>query len=94
MRLIDADKFKQKIAATTIKNNLVVSKCNAVCDLIDSQPTAYDVDKVVERLEKRRDDFVRNITLNSQADDLYDEIKRVKDHYNSIIGIVKEEIRY
>lgn len=50
MRLIDADKFKQQIAAITIRDNLVVGKCNAVCDLIDRQPTAYDVDSVHRKI--------------------------------------------
>lgn len=27
-------------------------KCNAICELIDRQPTAYDLDKVIEELEK------------------------------------------
>lgn len=52
MRLIDADKFKQQIAAIVIRDNLVTGKGNALCDLIDRQPTAYDADKVVERLDE------------------------------------------
>lgn len=50
MRLIDADKFKQQIAAVIIRDNLVAEKGNAICKLIDKQPTAYDVDKVVEQI--------------------------------------------
>ena len=33
--------------------NYPADKANALCNLIDEQPTAYDVDKVVERLEDR-----------------------------------------
>ena len=51
MRLIDADKFKQQIAGMTVINNFPVEKANKLCELIDSQPTAYDVDKIVELLE-------------------------------------------
>ena len=54
MRLIDADKFKQHIAAITFKENPafpVIAKANALCDMIDAQSTAYDVDKVVEQLD-------------------------------------------
>ncbi len=54
MRLIDADKFKQQIAAITIRDNLVVGKCNAICDLIDRQPTFCDLDKIMERLEGQK----------------------------------------
>lgn len=52
MRLIDADKFKQQIAAITIRDNLISEKSNAICELIDRQPTAYDLDKVIENLDK------------------------------------------
>lgn len=52
MRLIDADKFTQQITGTTLVNNYPANKALALCKLIDSQPTAYDVDKVVEQLEE------------------------------------------
>ena len=35
-----------------IINNFPADKANALCNLIDKQPTAYDVDKVVEKLEE------------------------------------------
>lgn len=38
-RLIDADKFKQEISAMAIKNNYPVRKANALCEIIDRQPT-------------------------------------------------------
>ncbi len=44
MRLIDADKFKELFNDGTAIGRIVMS-------FIDEQPTAYDVDKVVERLE-------------------------------------------
>ena len=44
MRLIDADTFKKQIAGMTIANNYPVNKASALCDLIDAQPTAYDLD--------------------------------------------------
>ena len=48
MRLIDADDFKKFMQA--------LCKAGApygyVVDLLDTQPTAYDVDKVVEELDK------------------------------------------
>lgn len=52
MRLIDADAFKSQIAGMAISNNYPANKANALCELIDAQPTAYDPDKVVEQLEK------------------------------------------
>lgn len=52
-RLIDADEFKKQIAGMAIANNYPPDKANKMCELIDRQPTAYDVDKVVERLEDK-----------------------------------------
>lgn len=51
-RLIDADVFKSQIAGMAISNNYPANKANALCELIDAQPTAYDPDKVVEQLEE------------------------------------------
>lgn len=52
MRLIDADDFKKQIAAAAFKYNYSADKVNAVFKLIDIQPTAYDIDGVVEQLEE------------------------------------------
>ena len=53
MRLIDADEFKRQIAGMAIINGYSPQKANALCELIDNQPTAYDLDNVVEQLEDR-----------------------------------------
>lgn len=52
MRLIDADKFKQEVAAVVILNGYNAHLGNVFCDIIDKQPTAYDVDKVIALLEE------------------------------------------
>ncbi|MDO5345317.1 MAG: hypothetical protein Q4E91_06190 [Lachnospiraceae bacterium] len=51
MRLIDADEFKRQIAGMAIINNYSADKANQFCELVDLQPTAYDVDAVVEQLK-------------------------------------------
>lgn len=53
MRLIDADKINPK---DVVMGNSEFAKDikKAMQDLIDSQPTAYDIDKVIEQLETRR----------------------------------------
>lgn len=56
MRLIDAEEFKKQIAGMAIVNNYPADKANKMCELIDCQPTAYDVDKVIKQLE----DFAGN----------------------------------
>ena len=52
MRLIDADEFKKQIAGMAIINNFPADKANTMCELIDAQPTAYDLGKVAEQLEE------------------------------------------
>lgn len=54
MRLIDADYFKKQIAAATLKNNIESNKGLALMELVDAQPTAYDVNKVVEQIRARK----------------------------------------
>lgn len=52
-RLIDTDAFKRQVAGMAISNNYPANKANALCELIDAQPTAYDPDKVVEQLNNK-----------------------------------------
>ncbi|MCQ4983537.1 hypothetical protein NE564_25770 [Blautia producta] len=46
MRLIDADAFKEQVAAIAIKDNLPAGKCCALCKLIEMQPTARSWHKI------------------------------------------------
>lgn len=55
MRLIDADEFIKKFSyakANTVEENMM---CATVRRMVKEQPTAYDVDKVLEQLEEERD---------------------------------------
>lgn len=92
MRLIDADKLRQSVTNEMIKaelNSPLYCTLECVISDIDGQPTAYDVDKVVERLEKMRDTITRSISLNSQDSDVDAEISGEIEHYRRIIGVVK-----
>lgn len=51
MRLIDPDALKKDLEAVTLSNGTLLNT-NTVLLLLDKYPTAYDVDKVVERLEE------------------------------------------
>ena len=51
MRLINADKFKEQVAAMTITYNYPPSKAIALTELIDKQPTVFDVENVIKQLE-------------------------------------------
>ena len=53
MRLIDADKLIEKIDGYTRTNNVEFNiACKYIIEAVKEQPTAFDVDKVVEQLEK------------------------------------------
>lgn len=57
MRLIDADKFKDSIINEYWRGK------KTLMQVIDTQPTAYDLDKVVEQLqEMKEEDACKNIS--------------------------------
>lgn len=51
MRLIDADKLERYILSQTIVNETDAKIMDRYLYCINDQPTAYDIDKVVEELE-------------------------------------------
>ena len=70
MRLIDAELFKKQVAAMAIKDGYAPEKANALCKLIDKQPTAYDIDKVVEEIKEsatRKDDIYVTLINGEEA---------------------------
>lgn len=94
-RLIDADAFERQIAGTTIANSYSVNKANALCELIDAQPTAFNLDKVVKQLEERTA-FLNGCTkydneTAEQQKKSYDTMMmyEVKDLVDDLIEIVK-----
>lgn len=58
MRLIDAELFKKQVAAMAIKNGYAAEKANTLCKLIDNQPTAYDIDRVLKELIEIKNTFL------------------------------------
>lgn len=76
-RLIDVDNFKQQIAEMAIVNNYPAEKANALCELIDAQPTAYDVDAVVEQLEEKVKEYDKRIERR-KGDCYFDETETIK----------------
>lgn len=76
MRLIDVNKLneclfihKGKICPNRdIDNFPITMTVEDVKSAISKQPTAYDVDKVVEKLEKRRMEALRHLRENKGAE--------------------------
>ena len=54
MRLIDTDKLKKDILLQNILGEPIQKIIDRYIHIVDEQPTAFDVDKVVEQLEKRK----------------------------------------
>lgn len=76
-------------------NSYSVNKANSLCELIDAQPTAFNLDKVVKQLEERTA-FLNGCTKYDnetveQQKKSYDTMMmyEVKDLVDDLIEIVK-----
>lgn len=79
-RLIDADELKKYLKKYLHYGHAI--------PWVDAQPTAYDPDKVVEQLEKRRMDALRRMNENRGTAFGYAS-ERVYNAWNDAIEIVK-----
>lgn len=69
MRLIDAEALKEYcMHASKSDDDFRRVSLATLASVIDAQPTAYDVDKVVEKLEKRRMEALRHLRENKGAE--------------------------
>ena len=94
MRLIDADKIKQSVTNEMLKaelNSPVYCTLECVIADIDNQPTAYNVDKVVDRLTKLNKYEKKKSTEYDRINrlDLMDEHNAKAEAYRDSIKIVK-----
>lgn len=83
MRLIDADKLKKDMLIQNILGEPMQKIVNRYIHIVDSQPTAFDLDKVVEQLEKLK---------NTEQDDSVAEIVSTRiwnKAIQSAVSIVK-----
>lgn len=73
MRLIDSDRLKEVMN----KNFSHTGGAEVMCQIIDKQPTAYDIDRVVKQLDKASDcyecneqgrEYVRMINLTEAVE--------------------------
>jgi hypothetical protein len=69
MGLIDANALKEYcMRASKSDDDFRRVSLATLASVIDAQPTAYDVDKVVEKLEKRRMEALRHLRENKGAE--------------------------
>lgn len=78
MRLIDADKLKEAINSSLNTGRETFSP-EIMCEAVDEQPTAFDVDEVVQQLEMLIEDKV-----SESGDDWY-----TAECLNKAVEIVK-----
>lgn len=67
MRLINADKLKEAINSSLNTGRETFSP-EIMCEAVDEQPTAFDVDKVVEQLEELKMRYFLTIENTGDAD--------------------------
>lgn len=85
-RMIDADALMKRKQEEYAYHDITDSELE---DLINSQPTAYDVEKVVAELEKRSNDVITN-QFAFEDDDHYGICNIGKSEgYDDAIEIVK-----
>lgn len=78
MRLIDADKFKEFLTKLYEEG----APYDGIIELLDKEPTAYDVDKVLEQLKNEKE-FWSDATYNKEIG------KQKARSYEHAIEIVK-----
>ena len=89
MRLIDADALKEYcMRASKSDDDFRRVSLATLASVIDAQPTAYDPDKVVEKLEKRRMDSLRHLRENKGTEFGYAS-ECVYNALNEAVEIVK-----
>ena len=89
MRLIDADTLKEYcMRASKSDDDFRRVSLATLASVIDAQPTAYDPDKVVEKLEKRRMDALRHLRENKGTEFGYAS-ECVYNALNEAVEIVK-----
>ena len=89
MGLIDADALKEYcMRASKSDDDFRRVSLATLASVIDAQPTAYDPDKVVEKLEKRRMDALRHLRENKGTEFGYAS-ECVYNALNEAVEIVK-----
>lgn len=91
-RLIDADALIEDLQIKrSLEDNLCCRCClDVIIEIVDAQPTAYDVDKVVEELEETKDWLMKDFVLAKKSEMVKkDALSRI-NQLDGAIEIVKE----
>lgn len=90
MRMIDADELKTQLYdSITVNEDMDCLDFLRVESLIDAQPTAYDVDKVVEQLREQQEKLETDIFAR-ESDNWYGQYcNGIHEGIDKAIEIVK-----
>ena len=94
MRLIDADELKKELYPQWLMDILLTQRYSedilyALAQKIDEQPTAYDVDKVVEQLREKQEKLETDIFAR-ESDNWYGQYcNGIHEGIDKAIEIVK-----
>ena len=86
-RLIDADALKQDLRKCQIESLIAHTEEKNVFDIINEQPTAYDVEKVVAELEKEKEIHTNHYNIS-----IYKDFPDVKQRYEQIQLVISKLI--
>ena len=85
MRLIDADTLIKKLSYLYTKNHIPIDmRAKEILTTIMEQPTAYNIDKVVEELYEKRTEILLSNDYECEI------INYCLDNFDKAIEIVKE----
>lgn len=89
-RLIDADLLKENCKCTgKFEDNFCCVDLITLAKVIDAQPTAYDVDRVVEQLEEKSELARKKCTIYPVHNPLYDRYDTQYQELKSCLEIAK-----
>ena len=87
MRMIDADKMLERLKVWNTSDNTDKALYNFAWNRIAEQPTAYDVDKVIEQLEELEKEHPYKVIGQPDTYSQYNEAWQ--DCMDRVLGIVK-----
>ena len=92
-RLIDADKLKEVIEKEKNDNDYMCYLClESIKEIIDEQPTVFNADKVVERLEEIKDIYSK-LSLMFRDNTKIEKYIGMEQAIALALEIVKEYLR-
>lgn len=95
MRLIDADNFTNNLRLLLNRTTLgEISphesiSVGEIATLIKNEPTAYNIDKVVERLEERKNILLKDYVLANKSDEVKERTMARINEIDGLIDIAK-----